>query len=117
MHPLQVVSLVSWSLLLLAQISLFLPATGANPYWAGILVIALLIPAHGLFGGRRYTYKWIGFLTMVYFCIGVAELVSTPALRLYAFTTTISSMLLFWSSIYFARYLGLASADDPAAPS
>ncbi len=118
MHPLQIVSLSSWCILLLAQLSLLLPATEANPYWAGGLVIALLIPARGLFGARRYTYKWVGFLTMVYFCIGIAELVSTPAMRLYGLATTIGSMLLFWSSIYFARYLGLnASPDDPAAPS
>ena len=118
MHPLHLISLASWSVLLLAQLSLLLPASAANPYWASVLVIAMLIPARGLFSARHYTYKWIGFLTMVYFCIGVAELVATPALRLYGFATTVGSMLLFWSSIYFARYLNLkASSHDPAEPS
>ena len=118
MHPLHIVSLLCWCVLLLAQLSLFLPAAEASPYWAGTLVIAMLVPAHGLFGARRYTYKWVGFLTMFFFCVGVAELVSTPALRLYGFATAIGSMLLFWSSIYFARYLGSkATPDDPAAPS
>ena len=118
MHPLQIASLASWGVLLLAQLSLVLPGSNASPYWATVLIVALLVPAHGLLSARRYTYKWIGFMTMVYFCIGIAELVSSPALRLYAFATSISSMLLFWSSIYFARYLGLKpDPDDPAAPS
>ncbi len=118
MHPLQIISLLSWFVLLVLQSSLLLPGSGVNPYWAGLLVIALLIPARGLFGARRYTYKWVGFMTMLYFCIGISELVSSPALRIYAFGTTISSMLLFLSSIYFARYLGLrAKPSDPSARS
>lgn len=117
MHPLQIASLLSWVLLLLAQLYLLLPATAANAYWAGLLVILLLIPARGLFNARRYTYKWIGFLTMFYFCIGIAELVSRPDMRLYGFTTTLASLGLFLSSIYFARYLGVAKPEDPAARS
>lgn len=118
MHPLQVVSLLSWFILLLSQLSLLLPAVPFNAYWAAVLVFALLIPARGLFSARRYTYRWVGFMTMIYFCIGVSELFSDPALRLYGFGTTIGSMLLFLSSIYFARYLSLAARrNDPAAPS
>ena len=118
MHPLQIVSLLSWFILLLSQLSLLLPAMPFNPYWATALVLALLLPARGLFSARRYTYKWVGFMTMVYFCIGVSELFSDPALRVYGFGTTIGSVLLFLSSIYFARYLGVAARrNDPAAPS
>ncbi len=109
MHPLQIVSLLSWLVLLLLQLSLLLPETDVNPYWAGGLVIALLIPARGLFDARRYTYKWIGFMTMFYFCVGISELYSEPTLRLYGLGTTIASVFLFLASIYFARYLGLVN--------
>ena len=110
MHPLKVISLSSWIGLLAFQLSLLLPGSGVNTYWAGLLVLALLIPGKGLCCSRRYTYKWIGFLTMVYFCIGISELVSNPALKVYGFGTTITSMSLFLASIYFARFLGRQSA-------
>ena len=112
MHPLQITSLACWLALLLLQLALLLPSAGVNPYWAGLLVALLLIPGRGLIGARHYTYRWVGFLTLFYFCIGISELVSAPALRLYAFGTTIASLGLFLSSIYFARYLGLRAPRD-----
>ncbi len=106
MHPLKIICLVSWISLLGFQLGLLLPGAAVSYYWAGLLVFALLVPGRGLFTSQRYTYKWVGFLTLFYFCVGISELVSNPALRIYAFGTTISSTLLFLSSIYFARYLG-----------
>jgi uncharacterized membrane protein len=106
MHPLKITCILSWVGLLAFQLSLLLPAAAVSYYWAGILVLALLLPARGLFSTQRYTYKWIGFMTLFYFCVGVSELVSNPALRAYGFGTTIFSTMLFLSSIYFARYLG-----------
>ncbi len=111
MHPLKLICLLSWISLLAFQLSLFLPGSGISVYWAALLAVALLLPGRGLFSSRRYTYKWVGFMTMVYFSIGISELVSNPALRVYAFGTTISSMTLFLASIYFARYLGLQARD------
>ena len=107
LHPLQLTSLLCWLALLLLQLGLLLPSAGVNPYWAGVLVVLLLIPARGLFSARRYTYKWVGFLVLFYFCIGISELVVSPALRFYAGGTTVARLGLFLSSIYFARYLGL----------
>lgn len=112
MHPLKIICLLSWISLLAFQLSLFLPGSGVNVYWATLLVVALLLPGRGLISARRYTYKWIGFMTMVYFSIGISELVSNPALRVYGFGTTISSMTLFLASIYFARYLGLQARNS-----
>jgi len=107
LHPLKTISLLAWLSLLAFQLSLFWPGSGVDNYWAACLTIALLIPARGLLTAQRYTYKWIGFLTMAYFCIGISELVSNPELRIYGYGTTVSSTLLFLASIYFARYLGL----------
>lgn len=111
-HPLHFTSLLCWLALLLLQLGLLLPSAGVNPYWAGFLVVMLLIPARGLFSARRYTYRWVGFLVLFYLCIGISELVSAPALRFYAGGTAIASLGLFLSSIYFARYLGLNPRHD-----
>ena len=112
MHPLKIISLLAWISLLAFQLSLFLPSAGFSYYWAALLVVALLLPARGMFATRRYTYKWVGFMTMIYFSFGITELVSNPALRVYGFGTTISSMSLFLASIYFARYLGVQARNS-----
>ena len=111
MHPLKIISLLSWISLLAFQLSLFWPALGVNRYLASCLVILLLIPSRGLLRSQAYTYKWIGFLTMLYLCIGIAVLASNPDLRIYGFGTTVASMLLFMASIYYARYLKLQARE------
>jgi len=108
MHGLKITCLLSWLILLGLQLSL--PLFTDN-YWLLLLALPLLIPLRGLLGDRRYTYKWIGFLTLLYFCIGISELFSNPQLRLYGSATTIASTLLFLASIYYARYLGLRRKD------
>lgn len=108
MHQLKMICLLSW--LVLTGMQIALPWLAQNA-WLALLILPLLIPARGLFGDKRYTYKWIGFLTLLYFCIGISELVSNPDLRVYALGTTISSTLLFLASIYYARYLGLQRAE------
>lgn len=104
MHQLKIICLVSW--LVLTGFQIALPWLQQNA-WLALLVLPLLVPCRGLLGDKRYTYKWIGFLTLLYFCIGISELVSNPELRIYGFGTTIASTLLFLASIYYARYLGL----------
>ena len=111
MHGLKIICLLSW--LLLVGLQLALPWLVDN-FWLLLLALPLLIPLKGLIGDQRYTYKWIGFLTMLYFCIGISELFSNPELRLYGFGTTITSTLLFLASIYYARYLGLKQRNEPA---
>jgi uncharacterized membrane protein len=50
-------------------------------------------------------------MTLIYFCVGISELVSNPLLRVYGFGTTVASVLLFLASIYYARYLGQQAQD------
>lgn len=110
MHPVKSVSLASWLGLLGFQLSLLLPAFEVSYYWCLPLIVALLIPLPGLIADRLYTYRWIGFLTLLYFCVGISELVANPDLRIYGFGTTIASILLFLSTIYYARRLALLKA-------
>ena len=109
MHPLKAISLLSWLGLLACQLYLLLPANEVHYYWVILAALPLLIPIKGLLFDQRYTYRWIGFMTLVYFCIGISELVANPKLLVYGLATTVSSTLLFLASIYYARYLGLVS--------
>jgi len=81
-HPLKVISLFSWFILLICQLTLPWLTEVPGNYWALLLALPLLLP-------------------------GISELVSNPHLRIYGFATTVASMLLFLASIYYARYLGL----------
>ena len=106
MHPLKTICLSSWLGLLGFQFSLLLPGLQVSYYWSLPLIAALLLPAKGLLGDKLYTYRWIGFLTLLYFCVGISELFANPALRVYGLGTTMASILLFLSTIYYARLLG-----------
>ena len=107
MHLLKIASLLSWLGLLACQLYLLWPANEVHYYWVILAALPLLIPIKGLLSDQRYTYRWIGFMTLAYFCIGISELVANPQLRVYGLGTTVSSTLLFLASIYYARYLGL----------
>jgi uncharacterized membrane protein len=105
-HPLKSICLVALSGLVFCQLSLFLiPVNPLDPYWIILLTLPLLLPYKGLISDRLYTYKWIGFLCLFYFSVGISELVSNPELKIYAYLTTIFSTVLFVSSIYYSRYL------------
>ncbi len=106
MHPLKVISMLSGLSLFVFQCGLVLPDPGVDYYWVLLLSLPLLFPFKGLLNDRLYTYRWIGYMTLVYFCVGISELVSNPLLRVYGFGTTVSSTLLFLASIYYARFLG-----------
>ena len=109
-HPLQLICLASLIGLLICQLSLFLSIQGSlSFYWALILSLPLLLPLKGLIVSRLYTYRWVGFLALFYFCVGISELVSNPVLQLYAYLTTMLSIVLFIASIYYTRYLSLNS--------
>ena len=96
--------------LLLCQLGLFLwQKQSVNLYLILILSLPLLLPIKGLIENRRYTYKWIGFLTLFYFCVGISELVTNPDLRIYALLTILFSTVLFIASIYYSRYLSVTN--------
>jgi uncharacterized membrane protein len=92
MHPLKVISMLAWFSLLMFQCGLLWPDLGVDYYWVLLLSLPLLFPLKGLLGDRRYTYRWIGYMTLIYFCVGISELVSNPLLRVYGFGTTVASI-------------------------
>jgi uncharacterized membrane protein len=107
-HPLKFFSIAALLGLLLCQLGLFMwQQDDINLYWILILSVPLLVQMKGLILNRRYTYKWVGLLTLFYFCLGISELVSNPELKIYASLTTLFSIVLFISSIYYTRYLSV----------
>jgi len=107
-HPLKLVCLICLPSLLLTQASLFLIKDDPiNLYWILIVTLPLLLPLKGFFLDVLYTYRWAGFLTLFYFCIGISELFSSPELNTYALLTSTLSTFLFLASIYYARYLAM----------
>ena len=113
-HPLKLTSIAALSGLLLCQLGLiFWQGSSFDLYWPLILSFPLLFPFQGLISNKRYTYKWIGFLSLFYFCVGISELVSSPELKIYASLTTFFSIALFISSIYYTRYLNVTTRKSP----
>ncbi len=106
MHPLKLVSLISLCGLVLTQAGLIGWLHDDNRFLlAGLLSIPLLLPIAGLLKDRLYTFKWVGFLCLAYFMIGVSESFSNPDLRVYSILNILLSLGLFFSSIYYSRFL------------
>lgn len=107
-HPLKIISLIAVTGQILNQLSLLYWIEGNIRYiLAPAFAIPLLIPLSGMIRERLYTYRWTGFLTMMYFLIGVSESFTNPDLRIYGVLTLVFSISLFLSSIYYSRYLGI----------
>lgn len=114
MHPLKLTCLITLGGLLISQASLFLFIDEpVNRYWILTLVLPLFIPMRGFIKNRLYTFRWTGFLSLFYLCVGISELVSSPGLRNYALFTTLLSTVLFVSCIYYARYLSARKNSLP----
>lgn len=69
------------------------------------LAIPLLFPLRGIIHARRYTHQWVGFLSLLYFMIGVDVWYNQQALeeKLGMAMVLFSLLLLLGSSLY-ARY-------------
>ncbi|MBC8211090.1 MAG: DUF2069 domain-containing protein [Gammaproteobacteria bacterium] len=114
-HPLKLISLISILSLIICQASLsWWLSNDLRFYIASILTLPLLIPLRGLITDRRYTFKWVGFLTFLYFIVGVSEAFANPDLRVYSTLTISFSCLLFLSSIYYSRYLKQMESLKPS---
>jgi uncharacterized membrane protein len=69
------------------------------------LCIPLLFPLRGIIHARRYTHQWVGFLSMLYFIIGVDVWYYHHALEQFlGMLMVVLSLLLMVGSSMYARY-------------
>ena len=69
------------------------------------LTIPLLFPLRGIIHARRYTHQWIGFLSMLYFVIGVDVWYNHQAIeQLLGMSMVLFSLLLMIGSSLYSRY-------------
>lgn len=69
------------------------------------LAIPLLFPLRGILHAKRYTHQWIGFLSMLYFIIGVDVWYHHQSTeQLLGMGMVVLSLLLMVGSSMYARY-------------
>lgn len=69
------------------------------------LAIPLLFPLRGIIHAKRYTHQWVGFLSMLYFIIGVDVWYHHAGTeKLLGMCMVICSLLLMVGSSMYARY-------------
>ncbi|NND90274.1 MAG: DUF2069 domain-containing protein [Granulosicoccus sp.] len=69
------------------------------------LSIPLLFPLRGILHARRYTHQWVGFLSLLYFMIGVDVWYNRIGLeRLLGMSMVLFSLLLLIGSAMYARF-------------
>ncbi|MCK5092300.1 MAG: DUF2069 domain-containing protein, partial [Gammaproteobacteria bacterium] len=57
----------------------------------------------GLLRGKRYTYVWTSYLSMIYFAHGIGEAYTLPDERWYAITEILLSIMLFAGALIYVR--------------
>jgi len=69
------------------------------------LAVPLLFPLRGIIHAKRYTHQWIGFLSLLYFVVGVDVWYNHQATeQLLGMCMVVLSLLLLVGSSMYARY-------------
>lgn len=69
------------------------------------LAVPLLFPLRGIINARRYTHQWVGFLSMLYFIVGVDVWFNHQGVeKLMGMLMVVFSLLLLTGSSLYARY-------------
>jgi uncharacterized membrane protein len=72
-----------------------------------LLCLPLLLPAYGLWQGKRYTYRWATLCVLPYFIVGLTEVVANPSTR--AWTAAMLAFALLWF-VSLVAYLRVTTA-------
>jgi uncharacterized membrane protein len=73
-----------------------------------LLSLPLLFPLHGLWHGKRYTYRWATLCVLPYFAVGLTEVVANPSSR--PWTAAMLGFALTWF-VGLVAYLRVTSTD------
>jgi len=77
-----------------------------------LLLLPLLFPLRGLLHGRRYTFSWSCFLSLLYFMHGVVEAYTAGVTLYLGLLEVCLSSLWFISAMAYVR----VTADGPGTP-
>jgi uncharacterized membrane protein len=87
-----------------------LPAPSSADIVRGLLLcLPILLPAHGLWQGKRYTYRWATLCVLPYFLVGVTEAVANPSSR--PWTAAMLIIALSWF-VGLVAYLRVTAVDN-----
>lgn len=103
LHIIVSTSLIALIALCLAW-ELWLAPQRAGGSWLALKVLPLLIPLFGILRGKRYTYRWITLLIIVYFVEGAVRAWSDQGLSAQLALVEIAlTVIIFASAIAFVR--------------
>ena len=69
----------------------------------GLLLVPLLFPMIGLLRGKKHTYVWTSYLSLLYFAHGIGEAYTLPDERWYAVIEILFSIMLFSGALFYVR--------------
>lgn len=102
--------------LLLAWYGWLAPATHIPKSMAlAVLLLPLLFPLRGLLHGRRYTFSWSCFLSLLYFIHGVVEAYTSGATLHLGLLEVCLTSLWFISAMTYVR-VTTGTHDTPKQP-
>ena len=68
-----------------------------------LTLVPLLLPLRGLLTGHRYTYKWAGFIALIYFAYGVDSLFIQGWSQTLGTLEVLASLLWFSGGVFYVR--------------
>ena len=68
-------------------------------------ITPLLLPLMGFLHGKSRSHAWMAYISLIYFIHGVVETGATSSDRLYAMAEILFSLLLFFGSTFYIRFL------------
>ena len=80
------------------------------------IVAPLLIPLRGLLHGKLYTHRWVTFLALFYFTLGVDVAYTNAAERLYGLLEIFFSLCLFFGAVFYVYLTGKHQAESMRTP-
>jgi uncharacterized membrane protein len=96
-----------WLILILIQLlwhAILPPPAGTRSWWLTVSAVApLLLPARGILAGSLRSWTWGGYISLLYFCIGVMEAWSDESSRWLALAQAIIVLLYIAAIVYYAR--------------
>lgn len=71
-----------------------------------VMVLPWMLPMRGILQGKPYTFAWAAFLALIYFTLGVGNLVVSDHPKYLSILEIALSLIFFFSAAFYARLSG-----------